>query len=192
MATDETSIQGNPLAGQPQSNLWFGDYEDLKNVGAMPAGMADPGSKIKVKANTPSDPFLVAGFDRRMIHLSVDRIPELRRSQEGRDDSEVTFSLQVDRKGNGTWTDFEKVAVRQGGYVAHILPESLDAVWLRLVVNRDCLATAFLHQTTGKFVNGNSVENKALFSGIAGVDDRGTARASSRASMARWGSFPGC
>ncbi|MGY8696450.1 MAG: hypothetical protein ACKVGW_19910, partial [Verrucomicrobiia bacterium] len=24
LATDETSIQGNPRAGQPQSNLWFG------------------------------------------------------------------------------------------------------------------------------------------------------------------------
>ena len=33
LATDETSIQGNPMAGQPQSNLWFGQYEDLEEVG---------------------------------------------------------------------------------------------------------------------------------------------------------------
>ena len=33
LATDEASIQGNPLVGQPQSNLWFGDFEELKSWG---------------------------------------------------------------------------------------------------------------------------------------------------------------
>ncbi len=34
LATDETSIQGNPLAGQPQSNLWFGSFNELFEWGA--------------------------------------------------------------------------------------------------------------------------------------------------------------
>ena len=72
LATDETSIQGNKLAGQPQSNLWFGDYEDLKTWGPA-SGYGGPWIEDEVKANTPSDPFLVAGFDRRVIHLATGR-----------------------------------------------------------------------------------------------------------------------
>lgn len=72
LATDETSIQGNKLAGQPQSNLWFGDYDDLKTWGPA-SGYGGPWIEDNVKANVPSDPFLVAGFDRRVVHITVGR-----------------------------------------------------------------------------------------------------------------------
>jgi len=72
LATDETSIQGNRLAGQPQSNLWFGSYEDLKTWGPA-SGYGGPWLEDRVRADEPSDPFLVAGFDRRVIHLAVGR-----------------------------------------------------------------------------------------------------------------------
>lgn len=72
LATDETSIQGNNLAGQPQSNLWFGTYEDLKSWGPA-SGYGGPWIEDRVTANTPSDPFLVAGFDRRVVHLATGR-----------------------------------------------------------------------------------------------------------------------
>ena len=49
LATDGTSIQGNRLAGQPQSNLWFGQYDDLKTWG--PAnGYGGPWIEDDVKA----------------------------------------------------------------------------------------------------------------------------------------------
>ena len=70
LATDETSIQGNKLAGQPQSNLWFGDYEDLHTWGPA-SGYGGPWIEDDVRANATSDPFLVAGFDRRVIHLAT-------------------------------------------------------------------------------------------------------------------------
>ena len=72
LATDETSIQGNQLAGQPQSNLWFGDYEDLMTWGPA-SGYGGPWVEDNVQANVPCDPFLVAGFDRRVVHLSLGR-----------------------------------------------------------------------------------------------------------------------
>lgn len=72
LATDETSIQGNKQAGQPQSNLWIGDYEDLKTWGPA-SGYGGPWIEDDVKANVPSDPFLVAGFDRRVVHLATGR-----------------------------------------------------------------------------------------------------------------------
>jgi len=70
LASDETSIQGNPLAGQPQTNLWFGSYEDLKSWGPA-SGYGGPWVGDQVTANQPSDPFLVSGFDHRVLHLAV-------------------------------------------------------------------------------------------------------------------------
>ncbi|MCG8652519.1 MAG: sulfatase-like hydrolase/transferase, partial [Pirellulales bacterium] len=72
LASDETSIQENKLAGQPQSNLWFGSYQDLKSWGPA-SGYGGPWIEDPVQAQTPSEPFLVAGFDRRVLHLAVGR-----------------------------------------------------------------------------------------------------------------------
>lgn len=309
LATDETSIQGNPLAGQPQSNLWFGQYEDLKTWG--PAnGYGGPWIDDEVHANMPSDPFLIAGFDRRLLHLAVGKKkppkiqalratdqqeitslppqfanlsrvtvnrgdwhkpapgyqfqvdrpvtvylavdrrgkpqlsaewkktdfslawgrnfqddvykrefpagtvsipanptehikgsfgmphtafveprsgktvkvtaegqasvsqPATRATSGEKDSSEpVTFTLQVDRNGRGEWQDLDRVTVPPNGYVPHLLPENLDAVWLRLKTNRDCIATAFLHQTTKTYRDGDAAENRKLFAGLAEVTD---------------------
>tara|TARA_R110002049_G_scaffold305056_1_gene500978 strand:- start:11359 stop:14289 length:2931 start_codon:yes stop_codon:yes gene_type:complete len=308
LATDETSIQGNPLAGQPQSNLWFGQYEDLKTWGPA-SGYGGPWVDDDVKADTPSDPFLVAGFDRRIVHLAVgqessvtktsfrttddneitklpaaladlprvtidrgnwrerakgfafvidrpatvylavdgrgasalpsqwkptdlsltwgkdvrDRVyvgefpagkvevpantfqhtkgayglphiafiksqgnrsaeisglglasvalPLAGEVEQSAKESSVKFTLQVDRQGNGFWVDFETVDVPGNGYVGKILPSDIDAVWLRLKTDRDCIATAFLHQTTSRYVDGNTDQYTKMFAGLAGVKD---------------------
>ncbi|MDM4013883.1 hypothetical protein [Roseiconus lacunae] len=308
LATDETSIQGNPLAGQPQSNLWFGTYADLKSWGPA-SGYGGPWIEDNVPAGVASDPFLIAGFDRRLVHLAVGRktapaisafraadqqkintiskeLAQLPRVTVARGDwhqpaagfefavdvpvtvflavdrrgspklpstwkrtnhtvtwgkgfedtvylrdfpagrvtipdnptehtpgsfgmphtafiksrggqvtidaiessvvtrpetpklaseqPSVVFTLQVDRQGNGEWIDLENVTVPGGGYVAHPLPSNLEAQWLRLIPNRDCIATAFLHQTTSQYANGDLPENRSLFAGIADLDDEQT------------------
>jgi hypothetical protein len=306
LATDETSIQGNELAGQPQSNLWFGSYEDLKSWGPA-SGYGGPWIEDDVKTNTPSDPFLVAGFDRRVVHLSVGRkrlqpvnalratdqqkitampskliaLPRvtvnrgdwhkpargfafdvdspvtvylavdrrgnpkldsswkptemtLRWGKEFRDrvysrhfpagqisipgnntqhtpgsygmphaafvsadnnaavkisaagnatvtmhaksiikvaSQPVTFTLEVDQSGTGSWTELQQVTVPANGYMAHFLPEDLNAAWLRFRTDRDCVATAFLHQTTSRFLDSTLPANQTLFAGLAEVGD---------------------
>lgn len=309
LASDETSIQSNRLAGQPQSNLWFGDYEDLKSWGPSSA-YGGPWLEDEVSANAFSDPFLVAGFDRRVLHLATGRtnsvneslgsratdqqaitiLPPLlkrlprvtvprgdwhkpaagftftieqpatvylavdRRGEPKLDpawtrtdlsvnwgagyqdvvysrkfpageivvpenatehtpksfgmphtafvaiasdaghsiktssDATVTFpavaakvapggptrfALQVDRIGNGTWSDLTSIDVPGNGYVAHALPADLEAVWIRLKPNRDCVATAVFHQTSASFVDGSDLSNERLFAGIADVGDDG-------------------
>lgn len=308
LATDETSIQGNPLAGQPQSNLWFGEYDDLKKWGPA-SGYGGPWIEDDVKANTPSDPFLVSGFDRRIVHLAVGRrkpitqkvfrttddfeittlpqeltdlprvtidrgnwrepsqgfefvidrpatiylavdgrgdstlpsswkrtdhslvwgknvqdkvfarkfpagkvsvpanvvehtkgafsmphiafvksqdesfvgvsalgstsvsLPSTAESNQTAKEAPVQFTLQVDRQGNGSWADLETVDVPANGYVGKVLPQDLDAVWLRFQTDRDCIATAFLHQTTAQYVDGNTEEHRKMFAGLAEVED---------------------
>lgn len=311
LASDETSIQGNPLAGQPQSNLWFGEYDDLKDWGPA-SGYGGPWIEDDVKANTPSDPFLVSGFDRRMVHLAIGKkssaakkafratddieitklpeelgglprvtidrgdwreptkgfeflidrpatvylavdgridggdsllpepwkltdysltwgnnvhdqiyaqefpagkimvpgnavehnnsayglphiafvksqdetfvgvsalgttsiaIPSVNMTDKDNDTAPVQFTLQVDRKGDGSWVDFDTVEVTGNGYVGKVLPADLDAVWLRFKTSRDCVATAFLHQTTTEYVDGNTDEYAKMFAGLAEVGD---------------------
>ncbi len=303
LATDETSIQGNHLAGQPQSNLWFGQYEDLKQWG--PAnGYGGPWLEDSVAAGDVSDPFLIAGFDHRVVHLAIGRKRELQNlgfrttdqlsitnlskelaqlprisikrgdwhraasgftfqidqpatvyiAVDGRgkpqlpkpwertnlklvwgnnhdvifarkfpagtveipanetehkpdafglphmafvatdashivadkpasvvapmrkvvgneSKSAVKFTLQFDRKGTNTWTDLDKVSVNQDGYVAYHLPTGLEAEWLRVKVDQDCIATAFLHQTSIRSQDSNTSEAQSLFAGLADVND---------------------
>ncbi len=155
LATDETSVQGNPLAGQPQSNLWFGDYEDLKTWGEASAA----GSiwiNDSVKANEPSPPFLIGGFARRMAHLAAT--------------PGVTFRLELDVNGDGHWSTYKELTVSETGYISHIFPEDLKAEWIRASLNRDCdkVSVAF-HYTDNRFHDPEG-PGKQLFSALASID----------------------
>lgn len=122
LATDETSVQGNPLAGQPQSNLWFGNYDDLTTWGESSAA----GSiwiDEAVKAHEPSSPFLINGFARRVAHLAA--APG------------TSFKLEVDLHGNDKWTLYETVKAGDEGYVTHVFPETFNAQWIRVTLDRD-------------------------------------------------------
>ena len=109
LATDEASIQGNPLVGQAQSNLWFGDFEELREWGPRSAAgsiyMND-----QVKAGQPSAPFLINGFPKRMIHLASDR--------------PVTFTLEIDREGKGIFETYRSIKVER--FASHIFP----GIWM--------------------------------------------------------------
>ncbi|MBL8892458.1 MAG: hypothetical protein JNL67_20955 [Planctomycetaceae bacterium] len=158
LASDDTSIQQNPMAGQPQSNLWFGSPDDLKNWGPATA-YGGPWIEDNVKANELSDPFLVAGFDQRVLHLKVT-------------DSQgpVVFQIQIDVHGTGVWTDFHKLTVHPDHGTSYIFSADFAATWLRLKTDQPCRATACLHQTTKRFQDGSSAENKELFAGLADVE----------------------
>lgn len=309
LASDETSIQENDLAGQPQSNLWFGDYEELKEWGPA-SGFGGPWIEDEVAANTPSDPFLVAGFDRRVLFLSNDLLPPkptslgrraadqqaihklpkllspLTRVMRNRGDwrkpapgftfrvnqpvtiylavdrrgapkladgwkktdfeilwgenhqdfvysrtfeagdisippnetehksqsfgmphtafvlasdadtlsvkslgaasvvqppknktkiqparKSVKFTLEHDTTGDGKWTTYDTVTLAPGAFMAYVFPDDYETVWLRLKADRDCIATAYLHQTTAQFADGSTKENQALFAGLADIGD---------------------
>lgn len=152
LATDEASIQGNPLTGQPQSNLWFGQIDDLKKWGPRNAAgsiyMDDA-----VAAGVSSDPFLIHGFPRRIVHLASDK--------------PVTFTLQIDREGKGKFENYQRIHVN--GYTHHILPEDLKAQWIRVHSDRNCKATVSLHFSDDQYRDPN--EGSEIFQAIAGTND---------------------
>ena len=70
LASDDTSTMANPMAGQAQSNLWFGSVDDLRTWGPR-VGWGGPWVNDPVKAGSPSVPYAVAGFPQRCLHLAV-------------------------------------------------------------------------------------------------------------------------
>jgi len=131
LAGDQNSAVGdNALIGEPQSNLWFGATDDLWRFG-KPQGWGGPWRDTPIKPGKPSDPFLMTGFEHKCLHLAHDAAEP------------VTFTIEVDFLGNGSWRACEELRVNGGrGYRAHVFPIGFSAHWVRLTADRACTATA--------------------------------------------------
>jgi hypothetical protein len=124
----------NPFAGQPQSGLWFGKTDDLWRFG-KPQGWGGPWWETPVRAGEPSPPFLMTGFDKKVLHLyhSAGAL--------------VTFTVDVDFLGNQTWKTYASIRVPSGGYGHHEFPGAFSAHWVRITADSDCTATAYFVYT---------------------------------------------
>jgi hypothetical protein len=130
---DDTSLFSNELVGQPQSNFWFVAPAELGQFGP-PVGFGAVWANDTVTSGVPSDPYLFAGFDKRMVHLSHES------------DAPVTFLFETDARGTGEWKPSGSVRVPGKGYAYRILPADLKAQWIRVKTDQDCPgATASFH-----------------------------------------------
>jgi hypothetical protein len=125
------SDQADHDQGQPQSGLWFGNIDDLWQMG-KPSGWGGPWWNAPVEAGVVSDPFLMTGFDKKVVHLAHD-------AQE-----QVTFRIEVDFLGDGTWKTYQSFDVApETGYVHHEFPDGFSAHWVRVRVDKACQATVY-------------------------------------------------
>ena len=108
--------------------LWAGAVDDLWKLG-KPIGTGGPWFDSQVKANIPSDPFLMTGYDEKSVALSHDA------------EEPVTITLQVDIDGTGKWVDYKSYLVQQCETVTDEFPENFSAYWVRAVCNRDLRAS---------------------------------------------------
>lgn len=157
LASDETSVQGNREAGQPQSNLWFGTKNDMKSWGPS-TGYGAIYIKDSVQANVTSNPYLFAGFDRRILHLI----------NHGK--SNASFVLEVDEKGNDKWKTLQKIELTPGEYQPIIFDGTAKGEWIRIKTNNACVLSAVFHYTQ-KARTQNPADEK-LFEGLAGISDQ--------------------
>ena len=155
LATDETSIQGNPLAGQPQSNLWFGKVEDIENWGPA-TGYGAIWLEEEVPENTPSLPYLFNGFDQRVLHL-VNHSEHL-----------VQVNLELDINGQDVWTPFKHIKVPGNTYEHLTISDSIQAEWIRLNSSNKAQLSAVFHYTQNRY--SDKSEKTGLFNGIATAD----------------------
>jgi hypothetical protein len=84
-----------------------------------------------VEALSPSDPYLMTGYDRKRIEFSHDAA------------ADVEFTVEVD-VDHGPWVTYQAFVVPAGRSVSHVFPDGFSAHWLRTRVNRACHATAQL------------------------------------------------
>ncbi|MFC7619401.1 hypothetical protein [Microlunatus sp. GCM10028923] len=131
LAGDQTTPIGdtNPVAGQPQANLWFGTTDDLWKFG-KPSGWGGPWWDTPVTAGLPSDPYLMTGFDAKCLHLSQDA------------DQPLDVAVEIDFMGTGRFHRYHTITVPAGGYECFTFPPGFSAHWVRLVPSADCVATA--------------------------------------------------
>jgi len=136
-----TGIEPNRLSGKSSDHVvvsddgkaavWVGAIDDLWKLG-KPTGQGGPWNQTTIRANVPSDPYLIAFYDQRSLQLLHD-------SHEA-----VTFTLQADPTGQGMWVDYKHWKVGPGQQVDYVFPKEFQARWVRLVSDRDCRATAKL------------------------------------------------
>jgi hypothetical protein len=73
----------------------------------------------------------MTGFDKKVVHLANDS------------EHAVCFRIEVDFLGNGTWKVYAPFEVPANGYVHHEFPDGFSAHWVRVAVDKDCIATVY-------------------------------------------------
>jgi hypothetical protein len=117
--------------GQSQSNLWFVEPALLDRLGP-PLGRGAVWFDEPVKKDAPSDAYLFSGFEQRVLHLAHDAA------------APVSFVLEVDRAGDGRWSELRRVEVPASGYAHTAFTAAERGAWIRVRAPRDLArATAF-------------------------------------------------
>ncbi len=111
--------------------LWVGAIDDVWQLG-KPRGIGGPWCNTKVAANTPSDAYLMTGYDRKRLEISTTS------------DQAIGVTAQVDLLGNGTWVNYDHFEVASDSTVRHTFSEGFSAYWIRFVANRDATLTTIL------------------------------------------------
>ena len=130
-----TGIEGsedNPRivrSSDGKAAVWLGVADDLWKLG-KPRGIGGPWMQTAVSANTPSDPYLMTGFDRKRLDLS------------NIGSAEATFTLEADPTGDGQWAEVKRFHLKPGDAVQHPFPDWFQACWVRLVSSKETVATA--------------------------------------------------
>ncbi len=152
LGADDSSMMGNPMCGQAQSNIWFGKSEDLYHFGPR-SGWGAVWVGDTLRSGEISAPFLFAGYAQRTAHFAVNA------------GEPVRFDLEIDEDGRGVWKKLQSVTV--GGYSYLIFSPETPGEWIRVRAGRDCIATVYFHYWTPRsFAEGEA----AIFKGIAGAE----------------------
>ena len=146
---NKRKAKGDIPGPQSQSNLWFVEPERLDHLGDV-IGRGAVWLNDEVSADTPSEPFLFSGFQKRAVHLDAD-VP-------------TTFTFEIDRHGNGIWEPLTSINV--DGYRWYAFDESTPGVWIRLKSSANLQkATAWFHYSND--AREATPNTPSLFAGIA-------------------------
>lgn len=141
---------------QSQSNLWFVKRERLSDLGPA-IGRGAVWMNEEVAAGNVSDPFGIAGWQRRGLHLK----------QGG--STPVTIIIEASTAKLNGWVKIGEKTVLPGEATWLELRPEAEQEWVRLRCEKD------LHQVTAAFSFSNedkrSIEPAEIFSGLAALGD---------------------
>jgi hypothetical protein len=153
-STNVTSMMLNKMAGQSQSNLWFGSWKDLEGWGPA-SGSGGVWLMDPVQAGVYSTPFLINGFDKKVVHLAHTS------------NNKVTFTLEIYKEKR--WEVYKNISVASNGYEFHVFPGKFKAEWVRVKADMDCEATVFFHYRSPGY---DLAANSKIFEDIAAIEDK--------------------
>ncbi len=114
-----------------EAALWAGAIDDLWKLG-KPRGEGGPWQDTPIKADEPSDPYLLWGYDQRTLTLTHDQ------------NTPVHFLIELDLTGTGVWVTWQWREVSPGEDAVLTLDPALQARWLRVTASDACTASAQL------------------------------------------------
>ncbi len=126
--------------GQSNSNLWFTSINTPDLLGPNTAQGAIWLSE-KVEANVSSEPFLFAGWQKRVAWIH----------NAGNED--VTYTFEVDVNGKGNWKILKSILVKAGKSTSVSFPASEMGEWIKVKTNKSTISTLnFNYQDDSRFV----------------------------------------
>jgi hypothetical protein len=114
-----------------KQRLWMGASDDLWRFG-KPSGQGGPWKDSSVTAEVPSEPYLMAGYDRKQLQISHANPASLK------------VRIEVDLTGSGLWVTYNTFDVPAGKPVVHQFPVGYSAYWLRAVAAADATVSVTL------------------------------------------------
>ncbi|HSP42881.1 MAG TPA: hypothetical protein VLO11_08425 [Luteolibacter sp.] len=153
---NKRKAKGRIAAPQSQSNLWFVKPGQIDHLGPA-IGRGALWMNEDIAAGTVSEPFLIAGYDRKSLHLS--RAP-------GGKESRVT--IEVDADGKGSWEKIREVELTSPSTWFDLT--DVKGEWLRLTASTALSnATAMFHLSMND-ARGTTLD--PIFAGLAAADEK--------------------
>ncbi|MFC5412936.1 hypothetical protein ACFPMF_26670 [Larkinella bovis] len=139
--------------GQSNSNLWFTSVNLPDQLGPNTAEGAVWLNEA-VKAAEPSEPFLFAGWPNRTAWV------------QNNGNASVTFTFEVDKTGNGSWTTLKTVTVGAKKAANVEFPANAPGEWIRIKPGQATNATAHFSYTAN---DQRTTTPHAMFAGLSNV-----------------------
>ncbi len=109
--------------------LWVGAIDDIWELG-KPVGTGGPWLDSKVAAKVWSDPYLMTGYDEKVLELKTDKA--------------ATIAVEVDISGMGDWQPYRKIQTAANETFRYEFPDGFQAYWVRFQPDVPAVATARL------------------------------------------------
>ncbi|MFC1509025.1 hypothetical protein ACFL60_04965 [Candidatus Omnitrophota bacterium] len=109
--------------------LWVGAIDDIWELG-KPEGVGGPWLNTAVNAHECSDPYLMTGYDQKILKLSSS--------------DAATITAEIDIMGMGDWHTYKMFQLHPDEPVAYQFPRAFQAYWIRFTSDTKTTATAQL------------------------------------------------